>query len=444
LREGFTIVKESVDRDPGRLIPALLLLRSSILLGEGEAALEAWRAYFGPAAQSTVLAPQAATLARILPSWHGQPSPELVNALAGSRLFDEAVLAGATGDVVTYASYIRRLKHITEDYYRDLANKRADRRAYAAALERQTAALCKTLGIPFDKKMLDGEIDTPLAQRFGSLIAAGKTGSVYNLHFGHRVVDDKQTVNQYGHTAAVRFIQLDTMVSNGFESWSRDGRSQHGGWGDVGFIVQVRPAYAEGPIATWNRINDPELRDKWEKEIAKETAADWQRSAHDPYAYLPGLADRLEHDSKMRLIEELRARGLSGNELRAAFIAELAHRVNESSITAHEGRHAIDAQDEKITKDAELEYRAKLSEIAFAIDPKLAITSGIISEDIGSSTPHGIADSRIMHGLVDWMSAHAAEIAGLDRGKPLLPQLDKLTDDQLRAAASSMDPFAKK
>jgi hypothetical protein len=41
------------------------------------------------------------------------------------------------------------------------------------------------------------------------------------------------------------------------------------------------------------------------------------------------------------------------------------------------------------------------------------------------------------------LHAHRAEIAGLDATRPLLPQLDKLTDEQLRAAARSMDPYAK-
>jgi hypothetical protein len=41
------------------------------------------------------------------------------------------------------------------------------------------------------------------------------------------------------------------------------------------------------------------------------------------------------------------------------------------------------------------------------------------------------------------MQTHAGEIAQLDPDAPLLPQLDKLTDDQLRAAFRSMDPLAK-
>jgi hypothetical protein len=41
------------------------------------------------------------------------------------------------------------------------------------------------------------------------------------------------------------------------------------------------------------------------------------------------------------------------------------------------------------------------------------------------------------------MTSQAGEIAGLDRAAPLLPQLPLLTDAQLRAAFSSLDPFAR-
>lgn len=54
-----------------------------------------------------------------------------------------------------------------------------------------------------------------------------------------------------------------------------------------------------------------------------------------------------------------------------------------------------------------------------------------------------MANARIMKGLVAWMDAHGGEIPSLDRSRPILPQFDRLTDDQMRAAFRSMDPWAK-
>ncbi len=44
--------------------------------------------------------------------------------------------------------------------------------------------------------------------------------------------------------------------------------------------------------------------------------------------------------------------------------------------------------------------------------------------------------------MVEWMKEHQAEIVGLDRNRPLLPQLDESTDDRLQAVARGMDPMA--
>ena len=74
--------------------------------------------------------------------------------------------------------------------------------------------------------------------------------------------------------------------------------------------------------------------------------------------------------------------------------------------------------------------------------PRGAITNGILTPILATS-PHGRANRRIYKGLVEWMAGHADAITGLDAKAPLLPQLDKLTDDQLKAAMRAMDPLAK-
>ncbi len=52
------------------------------------------------------------------------------------------------------------------------------------------------------------------------------------------------------------------------------------------------------------------------------------------------------------------------------------------------------------------------------------------------------AKAHIMKRLLAWVQAHDPDIAGLDRSRPLPPQFDCLTDDQMRAAFRSMDPWA--
>ena len=175
--------------------------------------------------------------------------------------------------------------------------------------------------------------------------------------------------------------------------------------------------------------------------MAEETKRDVERAAATPIRYFPGLTMRLERQYADALAAALRAEGLSDDALRDAFIAKARRDTFESSIWAHEGRHAID-QKEGIKDSAELEFRAKLSEVALATAPRSALVGGIITGGIGSDTPHGRANKRAAEGAVAWMRAHAGEIVALDAAAPLLPQLDKLTDEQLRAAFRAMDPFA--
>jgi hypothetical protein len=47
-----------------------------------------------------------------------------------------------------------------------------------------------------------------------------------------------------------------------------------------------------------------------------------------------------------------------------------------------------------------------------------------------------------MKDLVAWMQAHAQKIPAIDTSRPLLPQFDRLTNEQIREAYRSMDPWA--
>ena len=151
---------------------------------------------------------------------------------------------------------------------------------------------------------------------------------------------------------------------------------------------------------------------------------------------------RLQRRAYTQIFEGLE--GLPEQERRAAFTRELSRRTHASSILAHEGRHAIDKRTPLsfLRRHAEKEYRAKLSEVALAPDPGLALTGGILSANIGGSSNHGQANERIVKVLVGWMRAHEHQIQGLDSSRPHLPQLDLLTDEQLRAAVRESDPLA--
>jgi hypothetical protein len=285
----------------------------------------------------------------------------IVHALADSRLFPAAAalaLAGESGntaaadadpragEIVAYARFLADVERTTDEYYRDTLLGASHPSEWRSALIYRGARLWPRLiwGGPvpaFSADGLAGELD----RRFGAVVNLGETAGYQDLHYGHRVVDERRTVTQYGQEAAVRFVALDGMVSNGFQSWAWNGRAGHGGWATAETIIQVRPLYAEGPRKVWRRLQDAAAQGEAARQLDGASAADLSRARGTPVAYFPGLAARLERDGHRYLLDSLERNGLRGAELEARFTRELGRVEVESSIFAHEGRHAIDAAD---------------------------------------------------------------------------------------------------
>ncbi len=414
------------------LLPVRMLLNAALMTNDGPAALKAFRAYWR-------LAPEAASpLDAPFASWRGADATAgdratLGLALAEAKMFPEAVLVlrdpcahtatTAGADIVAYEASLRRIEAIADEYYRQVALGKGDAGTF--------------------RKNVEAAELPELSRRFGAIVNIVKTGGVIDLHLAHRAVDQERTVSQYGRTATLRFVSLDGVVSNGFGTWARDGGGGDGGWADATTIYQVRPLYADEPLRDWLRVSDAEVRSEQEQRMEEETKRDDERSAREPVRDFPGLTLRLRRQYGDATLAALKAKELTGDDLRNAFLARVNNDTFESSIWAHEGRHAIDKKYNLATSATDLEYRAKLSEVAFAPAPRAALASSILGGGIGTNNPHGLADKRALDGVVAWMRAHAAEIAGLDLTKQLMPQLDKMTDAQLREAFRSIDPLAK-
>jgi hypothetical protein len=420
---------DSIERDGPYINVARMWLDGAVVTDDGPAALAAWRAYFGATAKSSILGPAELALAK----WSDRRGAGL--ALARSGFFREAafVLHGIAdrerdkeeADVIAYAAYTEKLRTIADDYYRDVALRRADPKAFRAAIEREDRAL----GMPLS--------------RFNAVRTLGNTANLLVMHYGHKVLDDRRDVTQFGRTAPLNFVLLDGIVSNGFLMWYGPAGGD-GGWATADAIYQVRPMYANGPLRQWQDVTDPVMHAERERELNDETARDAERAAIEPVRFFPGTQLRLMRQYNESVLDELKRAGLAGDTLRDAFIARVERDTFESSIWAHEGRHAIDKNINRWMTSPELEYRAKLSQLEFAPSARHALI------DIGGNgnvefgdTPHGKGNRRVANDLAQWMRAHAGEIKDADKSKPLMLQLDKLNDDQIRAAARAADPLAK-
>jgi hypothetical protein len=285
-----------------------------------------------------------------------------------------------------------------------------------------------------------------LLRAYGLFGRWGETDGHESIHLGHAIQRDRRLIEQYGHRAEVTFIALDNMLANGFNSWLWDGAAAAGGWTEEGpVIVQVRPEYVSTPLSAWSQLSGGAARERLLDRARERSRADLEALLGKEVAYVPGLSDRLKIQLADQIVTQARTKAGTGGDLRRAFLAEYWRASFQQSIFLHEGRHALDrtlVRGIARFDDANLEYRAKLSELALADYPRLALFN-IDADTIGGDSGHGIANALILKNYVDWMRRHAGEISGYDPRLPPLVQIDKLSDAQLRAVARALDPIAR-
>lgn len=472
LNDTLVSLREIVEAEPGLLKPSLLLLKVSLLVKDGETALKAWKSYyriFDNNHENKRLNECFEILRQLLPRLRPEreglsikKSVLLSEALAKSMMFEEAVIiAHMAGDpellpayireIIAYNYFISDLRELTDDYYLQTANKLDNAKDryimnFIALLDRYSRDM-NISWIPESDlsitKAVDkiNQVSAFLEKRYGAYMLLGETSGYFDLHYGHKILETKDKVEQYGHSAYINFIQLDMMVSNGFQSWAWDYRMQHGG-GVVGNkVFQVRPPYAEASIKIFNRIYNEREKLIWLEQMNKASKKDLETAESIPYAYLSGMAERIKYREVMKLYEKLKKKYRAFDELKFAFITKLDEITVKSSIYAHEGRHIIDIE-MGVNDLVQREFQAKLSEVIFSKMPFFSLIGPIYGSDMGADTSHGQANLMIIKGIINWMECNSHEIKDYRDDLPMILQLDKLSDRQLRSILIKMDSLA--
>jgi hypothetical protein len=339
--------------------------------------------------------------------------------------------------VQTYLAQHDRLIQVALEVNRVLARggSKDNKRLQQTAMQ-SLGALMAAAGAQGDPKKA-------IADYYGLVGSVGLTSGYPSLHIGHLVEDRTETVQQYGHQATIRFQVIDNMWANGFESWLWDGSASTGGWSGDDTIIQVRSGYTSGPVAAYALVGNTPSRREQLAEFGKLSIEDLAKARGGSPTTLQGLNIRL----RLQLIDQIAAvaRKTAGTgNFRRAFLEEYWRANNQQSIFVHEGRHAIDkslAGDRSKLDDTTLEYQANLSELALSDYPRMALWN--LNHGIGGSTPHEQASTRIIKHLSEWIEANPGKVAGYDPAIPAAVQIDKLTDNQLREIARSLDPLAK-
>ena len=442
---------------------ARLRLAIGLAGGNGSEALAGWRDYFwlengrsAPPAFGMTDAEVETAFRQTTPADHlalaclllrAGFATELRQFITDRQLAKSVAETPAWHSIKTYLAFREALEQEMLTYNRAFAREKTN-----AETDRQYEARLKTL-LAEAARQLGGHEANPMAtllREWGLWGVTGKTNGVMSLHLGHTMVDEQQVVAQDGRRGTVRLRVLDTMIANAFSGWLWDGNGAPGGWAEAGqTIVQVRPAYTGSIEAMAAQVLPGPARERALSALHTAQEEDVALARKHRLASLPGLRLRLKQQALDQLAKRISQQTSEDEDFVAVFRRVYWHQVNRNAITLHEGRHALDqAQfnggDETgraKLDSAELEYRAKLSEIGLSDTPRLALSS-IYGQSMEGAEGHAIANRRIIEAYVEWIEAHTAEIAGYDPDEPALPQLDKLTDDQLRAVARKLDPAA--
>lgn len=450
-----------LESNAGMPKPSKLLLGISLLNNDGENVIRAWQSYFHIQSienTSQYLKPIAEKLNKVCEKWRGisldiSQQEVLIWSLASSRFYEFIPLyikanaypkkeySQSAQDIITYSEYLQEVKKVTDEYYRTISIGNECVNIYQEWLESRRRDLWQSLSFLSHKTYSDRGFLTETEKHFGARGFTGRTGSFngYVLCLGHIVDQKKISVDQYGYQADLVFTQIDMMASNGYTSWFWEDKAI-GGWATSSEIIQIREAYLEGPFSAWNAISDSSERQKNEEIIN----AFLNQTYSDDAKLTEGLARKLRFDALNDLYQKLYLKGLRGKDLKLAFLSAYENYRFEASIVAHEGRHSIDRKympSEFASWDSEQrEFNAKLSQIAFATEPRLELAQMLY--ELGNSG-HSRANRRITDLAVEWLRINKESVVGYSDKKSEFSQIHLMTNEQLKECYMQADRLNK-
>jgi len=340
--------------------------------------------------------------------------------------------------IEAYFRFHDAVERTTLTHYRRLTHGKDNGEAYQTEITKLIDQTAAKLAAQVNTD--DASAKEVLRRAWGLHFTVGLTGGYMSLHLGHVIENTHENIAQHGRTGAVERIVLENMLSNGYESWLWDGWAQAGGWAEAGArLIQVRTSYVGSVFTALGLRPGRPARTHADAELLELRKRDDAILQTKQLADLPGLAERLRLQTIDQVVGDIKSAGEADDN---AFQGRYWRALIGATITIHEGRHVLDQKQytgEQALSSEELEYRAKLSELQFAEYPRLSL-SKMVNGQIGSESNHGKANTRILKELGVWINGNAANVEGFDATRPVLSQIDKLSDKQMRLFACSRDP----
>ncbi len=455
-------LKDLLFVNPTNINAADVLLGVSLLLKDGPEALNAWLAYFrfsDSGKAHDYLKEAAESLNEILPEWKNKvlsdnETIKLYTAIGQSRFYKYVDLLSKTKitskvnnsdtkHLIRYSNYLEDLRVKTNEYYRKTAIKDDDNINF---IEMLTSKNQKLYDVLINQKL---EKDTfsirnfrrVIRQKFGAVQLVARTNStdITGLVMGHIVNERVRTIEQYGYKADFTFTELDMMISNNYASWFWEDRGA-GGYAIRNGFLRIKEMFKDLAINAWSVVTDSTTIKRYQKIIDQNLK--YSNLTSNKSNVLYGLSYKLELDALSSLYMEVYNKGFRNTDLQLKFIEHYEAFRDNATMFAHEGRHSIDrallADEYREMGGAMIEYRGRLSQIAFSESPKLELMGMI--DAIGSHAA-GQANKMIVDVAEKWILGHSDSIEDYDNTKLPISQLYRMTNEQIRECYRDVDPL---
>ncbi|MDD4604309.1 MAG: hypothetical protein PHF97_10955 [Bacteroidales bacterium] len=441
-------------------------LETALLLRSGNMVLQCWKEYFlvqnndfpGSALQHAF-----GELEPILKDWNGQQldresNRKIIMAFAESRFYPLIGILShifplektyGTDCLLAFCKYRTEIENHVYSFYRDLVFHREKKRKFQAGMKVINLTLWNVVYKDSSNlhKYTYDNFKSMLKERFGTLVYFHSKGDIHVYFGGSAVIHEDKSFEQYGFKTNFSFSLIDFIFGNRFDDWYVNRDVIIGGWNEDGECSHFRRFDLTSTARVWDdRMADPEKLSSWANETAQKSSLEEAAARKNTLTDLPGLRDRLQYRGLIALLDSLKLLQLDQRQLRVAFIIGLRGSDSRHNYM-HEGRHQLDysLRSKHYDNQDSTEYWAKLSQIAFARIPAIELSRAFIYRpDDGPRGGHTAADMRIVTEYYNWMVAHKAEITSLDDSRPILCQVDLLSDEQIRRIARSLDPLYKK
>jgi hypothetical protein len=278
-------------------------------------------------------------------------------------------------------------------------------------------------------------INKAIEEKYGVFISYLTSDSYLDCYFGYVAGEVIEKVSHWGQNADEKVIIIKDMASKGFKHWYNFKQGGTGGWtssnnaGEFVYIFDPRNF-----IDSYNWAISDKIENDMLAEAKKLSPNPDEKKPLDVY-YSPYLLYQFAFKYLNARIDEAEKKGLKDNALKAYAINLLIDDYYEAQILAHEGQHALDLQFNDISTQAELEYRAKLSEMAYGNDQFICLNEFMQPNMGNAGDPHGLADIQLFTDMVKYISEHKDKYLSIDTTKNILAQMINLKPEEIREIA---------